>query len=154
VVAHKYPCIADTVNGAAEPDNDGRGLDANSLVPFSVASYLAQFDGIAGDQRGQAVLGAADGTTPVGRDTTLPDVTFAVAATGVVPRMLQAGDLHAIYTCDPNYVGTGPGWYLKALLPAAGSAVRTAWESQVGITDADVQAGKYPCIADTVNGTP
>ena len=37
---------------------------------------------------------------------------------------------------------------IKPVLPQAGSGTRSFWETQMGIADADVVAGKYPCIID------
>ncbi|WP_220795441.1 substrate-binding domain-containing protein [Streptomyces shenzhenensis] len=79
-------------------------------------------------------------------------VTYAITPTGTVPRKLSLNDLKAIYHCDANYVGTGPNYSLSVLLPQAGSGTRQFWEAQMGITDADVVAGVYPCIKDTKNG--
>ncbi|MGW7523307.1 hypothetical protein [Streptomyces sp. NPDC054783] len=81
-------------------------------------------------------------------------VSYAITPTSTVPRKLALGDLKAIYHCDPNYVGTGPNYSLTVYLPQAGSGTRKFWESTMGITDADVVAGVYPCIKDTKNGSP
>ncbi|GAA1949257.1 hypothetical protein [Catenulispora subtropica] len=81
-------------------------------------------------------------------------VTYAVTSGSNVPRQLALTDVKAIYHCDPNYVGTAPNYSLKVLLPQAGSGTRSFWESTVGITDADVVAGKYACISDKFNGQP
>ncbi|MER8186595.1 substrate-binding domain-containing protein [Kitasatospora sp. NPDC094015] len=79
-------------------------------------------------------------------------VTYAVSAGSSVPLDLTVADLHAIYTCDPGYVGTAPNYSIRPLLPQAGSGTRSFWESTVGITEADVAAGRYGCIADTKGG--
>lgn len=81
-------------------------------------------------------------------------VSYAITPTSSVPRKLALTDLKAIYHCDPNYVGTGPNFGLNVYLPQAGSGTRSFWESTMGITDADVVAGVYPCIKDTKNGAP
>ncbi|GAA2038119.1 hypothetical protein GCM10009839_44430 [Catenulispora yoronensis] len=85
---------------------------------------------------------------PVGRDA----VTYAVTDNSDLPRTLTVADLKAIYTCDAGYVGAGPAYTVHPLLPQAGSSVRTAFEAAVGITDADVVGGRYPCVSDTVGG--
>ncbi|GAA2743570.1 MULTISPECIES: substrate-binding domain-containing protein [Kitasatospora] len=79
-------------------------------------------------------------------------VTYAVSAGSSLPLDLSTADLHAIYSCDPGYVGTAPNYSIHPLLPQAGSGTRSFWESTVGITEADVAAGKYPCVADTKGG--
>ncbi|MFF8170718.1 substrate-binding domain-containing protein [Streptomyces chartreusis] len=81
-------------------------------------------------------------------------VSYSITPTSTVPRKLTLADLKAIYHCDPNYVGAGPNYSLTVYLPQAGSGTRSFWESQMGITDADVVAGVYPCIKDTKNGSP
>ncbi|MEV4557262.1 substrate-binding domain-containing protein [Kitasatospora sp. NPDC049285] len=79
-------------------------------------------------------------------------VTYAVSAGSALPLDLSTADLHAIYSCDPGYVGTGPNYDIHPLLPQAGSGTRSFWESVVGITEADVTSGKYPCVSDTKGG--
>ncbi|WP_084718376.1 substrate-binding domain-containing protein [Streptacidiphilus carbonis] len=79
-------------------------------------------------------------------------VTYAITPKSAVPRNLTLADLHSIYTCDPNYVGTAPNYTIHALLPQPGSGTRSFWETTVGISDADVVTGKYPCVSDTKNG--
>lgn len=81
-------------------------------------------------------------------------VTYAITPTSSIPRKLSLADVKSIYHCDPNFVGTGPNFALTVYLPQAGSGTRSFWETTVGITDADVVAGVYPCIKDTKNGAP
>jgi ABC-type phosphate transport system substrate-binding protein len=81
-------------------------------------------------------------------------VSYAITPTSTVPRKLTLPDLKAIYHCDPNYVGSAPNYSLTVYLPQSGSGTRSFWESTMGITDADVVAGVYPCIKDTKNGSP
>lgn len=81
-------------------------------------------------------------------------VSYAITPSSTVPRKLALADLKAIYHCDKDFVGTGPNYKLTALLPQAGSGTRSFWESQVGITEADVVANVYPCIKDTKGGAP
>jgi ABC-type phosphate transport system substrate-binding protein len=77
-------------------------------------------------------------------------VSYAVTASSTLPRSLALSDLQSIYHCDPAFVGTGPNYAVTPQLPQAGSGTRSYWESQMNITDADVNANVYPCI---VNGT-
>ncbi|WP_344462533.1 substrate-binding domain-containing protein [Kitasatospora kazusensis] len=81
-------------------------------------------------------------------------VTYAVSAGSSLPLDLAVSDLHAIYSCDPGFVGTAPNYSVHPLLPQAGSGTRSFWETTVGITEADVVAKKYPCISDTKGGKP
>ncbi len=77
-------------------------------------------------------------------------VSYAITASSSVPKTLGLADLKAIYTCDPAYVGTGPNYTIKPILPQSGSGTRSFWETTMGITDTDVNNKVYPCI---VNGT-
>jgi hypothetical protein len=74
-------------------------------------------------------------------------VSFALTGDSAIPRSLQLTDLQAIYHCQI------PG--ITAILPQAGSGTRSFWETTMGITDADVNGGVYPCIVNgTANGQP
>jgi ABC-type phosphate transport system substrate-binding protein len=79
-------------------------------------------------------------------------VTYAITDTSVVPRSLTLTQLQAIYQCNPAYVGTGPNYSINPLLPQPGSGTRSFWETEMGITDAQVTSGNLPCISDEVNG--
>lgn len=81
-------------------------------------------------------------------------VSYAITPGSSIPRKLALSDLKAIYHCDPNYVGSGPNYDMTVYLPQAGSGTRSFWESQMGITDADVVAGVYGCIKDKKGTTP
>ncbi|MGW1884820.1 substrate-binding domain-containing protein [Streptomyces sp. NPDC001970] len=81
-------------------------------------------------------------------------VSYAITPTSAVPRKLTLNDLKAIYHCDANYVGQGPNYSLTVYLPQAGSGTRSFWQSTMGITEADVVAGVYPCIKDAKGGAP
>jgi len=59
-----FPCIKDAKNGVPIEEHDGRVLDANSLIPISVAQNIAQAEGTLTDLRGKSVLGTIDGTLP------------------------------------------------------------------------------------------
>ncbi|MGW4649372.1 substrate-binding domain-containing protein [Kitasatospora sp. NPDC004289] len=79
-------------------------------------------------------------------------VTYAVSSGSEVALDLSTADLHSIYSCDPGYVGTGPNWDIKPLLPQPGSGTRAFWLTVVGITESDISANKYPCVTDTKGG--
>jgi ABC-type phosphate transport system substrate-binding protein len=56
-----FPCVVDN----AGQEHDGRILDDNSIVPFSIAQYIAQAGGTSQDKRGRAVLGQVDNNQPI-----------------------------------------------------------------------------------------
>ncbi|MFC1410704.1 hypothetical protein ACEZCY_16730 [Streptacidiphilus sp. N1-12] len=62
VVANKYPCVKDTSAGKPIEEHDGRVLNPTSIVPFSIAQFIAQGSGTLADLRGTAVLGSINGT--------------------------------------------------------------------------------------------
>jgi hypothetical protein len=113
----------------------------------------------------QANAGAGDGCLQFARSSSLDTtastpsltyvpfateaITYVVTSSSVVSRTLNLTDLQKIYTCDPGYVGTAPNWDVTPMLPQAGSGTRKYWEGQMGITDAAVNSGTYPCI---ING--
>lgn len=68
-----YPCIVNgTANGQPIQEHDGRVLNGDSIVPFSVAQYAAQASGTLTDIRGRAVLGVINGVTPMLMNTAVP----------------------------------------------------------------------------------
>jgi hypothetical protein len=148
VVSGRYPCVFDhNSGGQSYGENNGGILDDNSIMPFSAASFLSQAGGSQTQQLAGARLGTISdlGQAPIAAnsDAYPDDVSFAVTATGNVPRHMSLHDLISIYTCQT--AGVTP------LLPASG-AVRLAFESKVQIADSDVTAGKYPCIQTTHAG--
>lgn len=143
-----FPCIVDSVSGVPVVENDGRVLDNSSVVPFSLASWQAQAGGLTPDVRGRAVPGWITGSPgfsspPLSRNTAdyQDGLTFVVSNTSSIARQLTLADLHDIYTCR------APDTTLKPSLPAdTTSTTRSAWLAKLGIAEADVQAGAYPCI--------
>ncbi|MBB5869914.1 hypothetical protein F4553_003293 [Allocatelliglobosispora scoriae] len=68
-----YPCIVNgTLSGQPIQEHDGRVLTGSSLVPFSIAQYVAQASGTLTDIRGRAVLGVINGITPLTMNTSVP----------------------------------------------------------------------------------
>lgn len=59
------PCVVDAKNGTPVQEHDGRVLDNNSIVPFSIAQWISQASGVTPDSRGSSVLGVIDNTQPL-----------------------------------------------------------------------------------------
>ena len=120
--------------------------------------------------------GAGDGCVQFARssslklDTSSPSLTYipfatdavsyAVTTSSGVSRTLNLADLQKIYKCDAGYVGssTVPAsnaantFDVTPMLPQAGSGTRSYWEGKMGIADADVVKGVYPCILNGAKG--
>ncbi len=74
-------------------------------------------------------------------------VTYMVTSASTLPRSLSLADLKAIYMCqgDPT---------IKPLIPQSGSGTRAFWLGKLSITEAQINAGSFPCIKDKVGSTP
>ncbi|GIG55830.1 hypothetical protein Lfu02_02020 [Longispora fulva] len=140
-----YPCVVDRdAGGRPLGENDGRGLDANSVMPFSIASYLAQTGATQADVTAGVHLGVL---SDLGQLPVVPNaarypggVSFAVSTSSNIGSRMSLADLQSVYTC--TVTGVTP------LLPSSGDT-RSAWEALLGISDDDVVAGRYPCIRPT-----
>jgi hypothetical protein len=65
-------------------------------------------------------------------------VTFAVRSDGVVPKSLTTADIVGIFKCQNAS--------FHPVLPQAGSGTRSFWLGKMGVTEADISAGTYPCL--------
>lgn len=70
---------------------------------------------------------------------------FAVNAFGTVPRQLTKAEIVSIFKCESRD-------YVPALVQE-GSGTRQSWLRYVGITEADIAAGTYPCLVPAPIGT-
>jgi ABC-type phosphate transport system substrate-binding protein len=75
-------------------------------------------------------------------------MTYAVSENSDLPRQLTFAEVRSIYRCDPDVVGTGPNYNFKIYLPQAGSGTRQFWLGRMGITEAQLAAGEFPCVKD------
>ena len=134
-------CVINRPNGS----NAGR---------TALIASLANNDGCLQFERSSSLTTTATGGAQL---TYIPfaidAVTYAVTNNSIVPRELTLAQLQAIYTCNPTYVGTGPNWAIQPMLPQPGSGTRSFWETEMGITDAQVVANDFPCITDMSGGT-
>ncbi|MEV0570134.1 hypothetical protein [Dactylosporangium sp. NPDC050588] len=78
-------------------------------------------------------------------------VSFAVNTDSDLPTSLTFVQLQRIYRCLTTVVSGVP---VKPLLVQSGSGTRSFWLSKMGIAEADIANGDYPCIVQTVNGAP
>jgi ABC-type phosphate transport system substrate-binding protein len=120
-------------------------------------------DPSSGVYKGDVITGCVDfarsssyaSTTPgiSGQLTYIPfgvdAVTYAYTGGGALPQSLTLVELQRIYRCQLTTIGGKP---VKPLLVQSGSGTRQSWLQRMGITEADLAAGDYPCI-DTRNNT-
>ena len=133
-------CVINRPNGS----NPGRA---------ALLASLANNDGCLQFARSSSLNTAATGGAQLAYiPFALDGVTYAVTDDSIVPRELTLAQLQAIYTCNPTYVGTGPNYSIVPMLPQPGSGTRSFWETEMGITDAQVLANDYPCITDLSGG--
>lgn len=133
--------------GIARPNGSGAGRTAllNSLNANSGAG-----DGCLDFSRSSSLNLAASTPGLTYIPFAVDSVTYAVTNLSSVPRSLTEADLQAYYHCDPNYVGASAPYDVTPMLPQAGSGTRSYWLGKMGITEAQISAGTYPCL---INGT-
>jgi hypothetical protein len=143
--------------GIPRPNGSGAGRTAllNSLNANSGAG-----DGCLQFARSSSLNTAASSPSLTYVPFATDAVSYAVTTASGISRQLNLADLTAMYHCDPTYVGssTVPAsnasntFDVTPMLPQAGSGTRSFWEGKVGISDADVNNGVYPCILNGAKG--
>jgi hypothetical protein len=145
-------------SGIARPNGSGAGRTAllNSLNANGGAG-----DGCLQFSRSSSLNTATSNPSLTYIPFATDAVSYAVTTASGISRTLNLADLSAIYHCDPTYVGTSSGvpasnpantFDVTPMLPQAGSGTRSYWEGKVGILDADVVAGTYPCLLNGARG--
>lgn len=127
----------------ARPNGSGAGRTAlvNSLTPGHPQEGCWDFA-----RSSSLSLGAVDAATggltyvPFGVDA----FTYATKKGSTVPQSMSIAQLTSIYKCQVPTI--------KPLLPQPNSGTRSYWLGIVGITEAQLTAGTYPCVTDTKNG--
>lgn len=79
-------------------------------------------------------------------------LTFVRTSSSLVPKQLTKAQLQGAYHCSfgnfKNNTNPASATNFKALIPQAGSGTRKDWLNLVGISEADLTAGLYPCVTD------
>jgi ABC-type phosphate transport system substrate-binding protein len=65
-------------------------------------------------------------------------VSFGVRSDGSVPKSLTLAQVQSIFKCQVAS--------FKPVLPQPGSGTRSYWLGQMGVTEAEITAGTYPCL--------
>ncbi|MER5923375.1 RICIN domain-containing protein [Streptomyces mirabilis] len=153
VLNGKYPCIKESYSSMHTPvqENDEGALlyDNLAVTPFSTAALTTG----RGEIRTGEIASApdTDGRGPlVPNSTVFPDgVSYTYVPEYL--RDLTLAELTGLYHCTTTQID---GKSIIPLLPVA-SATRTSWLHFMGITEADLSAGRYPCISTTTpSGDP
>jgi hypothetical protein len=71
-------------------------------------------------------------------------LTFAVRSDGDVPRELSKAQIISIFKCEQPAI--------QPAIVQSGSGTRSSWLSYVGITEAQIAAGTYPCLVPQKDG--
>jgi hypothetical protein len=137
---------AATCTAVARPNGSGAGRTA-------LLNSLNAADGCIQWSRSSSLNIAASTPSLTYIPYAIDALDFAITPGSVIPRSLLLSDLVSIYHCDPAFVGTGPNFAITPALPQAGSGTRSFWEAQMGITDAQVNGGTFPCIINGARGT-
>ncbi len=97
---------------------------------------------------GDGCLDFARSSSARGSFTSTPDmvwvpfavdaVSFAVRSDGNVPKQLTLAQVTSIFKCGSASI--------KPILPQTGSGTRSFWLTTIGVTEADITAGTYPCL--------
>jgi hypothetical protein len=98
---------------------------------------------------GNGCLDFARSSSAIGTYTSAIDMSWipfaadstsvAVRADGDVAREWTLADIISVYTCDPAFDA-------KPILPQVGSGSRASWLTTIGVTEAQITAGTYPCL--------
>ncbi|BCB78264.1 hypothetical protein GCM10022251_31410 [Phytohabitans flavus] len=148
----QYPCVKDTLPGNA-PLRDNLGVvvglfDSQGIVPFSMAQYIAQSLGrvnstVTASMGLGVITDQSSGAAPLVANTTdYPSGLSYIGFGNNAPKDLTPTRLRAIYTCVDSLVTNGS---LTPRMPGPGT-IRTAFLAQLGISEADVDRGAYPCL--------
>jgi hypothetical protein len=72
-------------------------------------------------------------------------VAFAVRSDGAVAKSLTTAEVVSVFKCQVPTV--------HPILPQAGSGTRSFWLGKMGVTEADIAAGTYPCLTGAGTAT-
>jgi hypothetical protein len=125
---------------AAVPRANGSSAGRNALL-----ASLQAADGCLQFARSSSSRGSYTSTPSM---TWIPfatdALTFAVRDDGDVPRELTKAQIVAIFKCEvPD---------IQPAIVQVGSGTRSSWLSYVGITQAEIDAGQYPCLVPQADG--
>ncbi|MDW5324454.1 hypothetical protein [Plantactinospora sp. KLBMP9567] len=129
-------CVFQRPNGSTEGN---RSLWA-SKVQAPAASTIEDCVDFARSSSGTTLVAGGNGTwIPFALDA----VTYAINENSDLPTNMSLSLLQNIYKCVTETVGSFP---VQPLLIQPGSGTRQFWNQQMGITDAEISAGDYPCL--------
>lgn len=137
-ITTKDPATNPACADIARPNGSSKGRDAlqASLVAGDGCFQFAR----SSSSRGDYTSSISMVWVPFATDA----LTFAVRADGDVPRELSKQQLIAIFKCEvPD---------IQPALVQTGSGTRSSWLKYIGITEAEISAGTYPCLVPEADG--
>jgi hypothetical protein len=137
-ITTKDPATNPACKDLARPNGSSKGRDA-------LQASLVAGDGCFQFARSSSSRGSYTSSIPMVWVPFATDaLTFAVRADGDVPRELTKAQLIAIFKCEVSDI--------QPALVQTGSGTRSSWLSYVGITEAEISAGTYPCLVPEKDG--
>ncbi|GAA1284915.1 hypothetical protein Psi02_32850 [Planotetraspora silvatica] len=139
----KYPCVKDTNAGQPIRENDVAPVaaDPDAIMPVSIGRYVAE--GWPNVRIGNIrSVPESDGRGPVVPDTEVFPGGVGYAIHRGQLRDLSLDELRSIYQCSTSYID---GKWVTPVLPGP-SLVRSWWLQTMEMSEADIEAGQYPCL--------
>jgi ABC-type phosphate transport system substrate-binding protein len=131
-------------DGFVRPNGSSQGRDA-LIASESGGSVLWRNETISGcldfarSSAGPRSTGSAFTYVPFGVDA----VTAAISSESLLPLDFPLEQLQGIYQCDiPDIAGVP----VTPVLPQSGSGTRQFWVAAMGLTEAGIAAGDFPCL--------
>lgn len=114
------PCIKDNVGGVPLQEHDGRALNPNSIMPYSVGKWLQQTTGQIADVHGPSILGAVEGGLP-----SVPNPNFhgKREVYNTIPTLMEANPTYLAVFGTSGAICSAPNQIINngfALNPACG----------------------------------
>lgn len=146
-ITTKAAAVNPNCTGLARPNGSSQGRDAliasTDGTPWQGKTITGCVD-FARSSAGPRASGTKYTYVPFGVDA----VTVAINSNSLLPTNVTFTQIQRIYQCLDNNIGGEP---VTPLLPQSGSGTRQFWLSKMGVTEADISGGLYPCLTDLGN---
>ncbi|GIG66409.1 hypothetical protein [Phytomonospora endophytica] len=133
--------------GLVRPNGSSQGRDAliasENGTPWQGKTITGCVD-FARSSAGPRSAGSTYTYVPFGVDA----VTVAINSNSLLPTNVTFTQIQRVYQCLDTTIAGEP---VTPLLIQSGSGTRQFWLAQMGITEADIAGGLYPCLEDLNN---